>query len=216
MNRSDREEIVRLSNRFRVVALLGLLTAIGLLTSNAFASQTPADPVYVAILNGWMGLYGHGGEYAQFSVTGKQIELQDAYHVLLKPGLGMMVSFADKTEFGGEGANLLENHAKWELNYWQSHADRAEAVTRTDLNGARDDLRVTEIKLHRSDGAEMDVFMIALASKEGVFVLAVSPGSPETDAVVREIASSFTLVRRTLTAEEVATVSKAAKRGIKE
>ena len=207
---------MRLSNRFRVVALLCLLTAVGLLTSNAFAAQTPADPVYVAISNGWMGLYGHGGEYAQFSITGKQVELQDAYHVLLKPGLGMMVTFADKTVFGGEGANLLENHAKWELDYWQSHADRAEAVTRRDLSGAREDLRVTEIKLHRSDGAQMDIFVIALASKEGVFVLAVSPGSSETDTVVREIASSFTLVRRTLTAEEIATVSKAAKGAAKE
>jgi len=94
--------------------------------ANALAAQTTADPVYVAISNGWMGLYAHEDEYAKFSMRGKEIKLQDAHHILLKPGLGMMVSFADKAEFGG-GANLLENHAKWELSYWRSNADRAEA-----------------------------------------------------------------------------------------
>jgi hypothetical protein len=183
--------------------------------ANALAAQTTADPVYVAISNGWMGLYAHEDDYAKFSMRGKEIKLQDAHHILLKPGLGMMVSFADKAEFGG-GANLLENHAKWELSYWRSNADRAEAITRKDLGGAREDLRVTEIKLSRNDGAQLDIFMIALASKDGVFVLAVSPGSSETDAVVREIASSCTLVPRTLTAEEIATVSQAAKRGIEQ
>ena len=53
--------------------------------------------------------------------------------------------------------------------------------------------------------------MIALASTNGVFVLSVSPGSSDTDAVVREIESSFTLVRRTLTAEELTSVSRAVK-----
>jgi hypothetical protein len=159
-------------------ALVFLLIAVGFCSGNAVTSATSADPVYVATSNGWMGLYGHDNEYAKFSMTGKQIELQDAYHILLKPGLGMMVSFADKAEFGG-GANLLENHEKWELGYWQSKAYRAEAITRKDLSNAREDLRVTEMKLHRNDGAQMSIFMIALASKDGVFVLAVSPGNSD-------------------------------------
>jgi hypothetical protein len=54
-----------------------------------------------------VGLYGHSDEYAKFLATGKEIKLQDAYHILLKPGLGMMVSFAGKAEFG-VGADLLE------------------------------------------------------------------------------------------------------------
>jgi len=205
---------MRIPNRFRAVLVL-LLTAVWLPSSNCLPAQTTADPVYVAISNGWMGLFGHGDEYAEFSMTGKDVKLQDAYHVLLRPGLGMMVTFADKVEFGG-GANILENHARWELEYWQSNADRAEAVTRKDLSGARGDLRVTEIRLHRNDGKQLDICEIALASTDGVFVLAVSPASSETDAVVREIASSFTLVHRRLTADELAGVSKAVKGGTEE
>jgi hypothetical protein len=84
------------------------------------------------------------------------------------------------------------------------------------LSGAREDLRITEIKLYRNDGVQLGIFMIALASKDGVFVLAVSPGSSATEAVVRETANSFTLVHRTLTAEEIATVSNAVKGGNEE
>jgi hypothetical protein len=205
---------MRILNEFRTI-LVFLFLAVWFLSGNALAAQMTADPVYIAISNGWMGLYGHGDEYAKFPMTGKEVKLQDAHHIILKPGLGMMVSFADKAEFGG-GANFLENHAKWELDYWKSKADRAEAVTRKDLSGTREDIRVTEIKLYRNDGAQLHIFMIALASKDGVFVLAVSPGSSETDATVREIANSFTLVHRTLSAEEITRVSKAIKGGIEE
>ncbi|MGA3129168.1 MAG: hypothetical protein ABSD59_00095 [Terracidiphilus sp.] len=205
---------MRIPNEFRAI-LVFFFGVVWCLSGNALAAQTSADPVYVAISNGWIGLYGHGDEYAKFSMTGKEVKLQDAYHILLKPGLGMMVSFADKAEFGG-GENLLDNHEKWELNYWKSKSDRAETVARKDLSGAREDVRVTEIKLYRDDGAQLHIFMIALASKDGVFVLAVSPGSSETDATVREIANSFTLVHRTLTAEEIARVSKAIKNGSEE
>ena len=85
--------MMRFSNGPRA-ALVLLLTAVVFLSGNALASQTLADPVYVAISDGWMGLYGHGDEYARFSIRGKQVVLQDAYHILLKPGLGMNVNFA--------------------------------------------------------------------------------------------------------------------------
>ena len=200
---------MRNTNWFRAV-LVSLSIIVGFLPASALLSQGPADPAYVRISNGWMGLYGHDSEYAKFSVVGKEVELQDAHHILLRPGLGMMVSFADEAEFGG-GANLLENHAKWELDYWRSHANSAEAITRQDLSGPRQDLRVTELRIHRNDDSQIIIYMIALAAKDGVFVLSVSPGSPASEGVVREIADSFILVHRPLNAEEIATIAKAAK-----
>ena len=44
-----------------------------------------------------------------------EVKIEDAYHILMKQGrLGLMVTFAAKKEFGA-GADLLANHARWEI-----------------------------------------------------------------------------------------------------
>jgi hypothetical protein len=120
----------------------------------------------------------------------------------------MMVTFADKRQFAG-GSDLLSAHSEWELNSWRQRAARAESSIRNDL-GAREDLRVTEIRLYNAQGAQLKVYLIALASKEGVFVLAVSPADSGVDSMVREIADSFRLVHRPLDQDEVKRLSAAA------
>lgn len=189
---------------------MALFGSFGLLSGNGRASEIPKDPIYVVIDNGWMGLYAHKDEYAVFSFTGKGIKIEDAYHISLRQGLGMMVTFAERKEFGN-GADLLTDHARWELNHWRSHADRVESVTRGDLSGTRQDLRITGIRLYRNSGERMTVYLIGLASKEGVFVLSISPGDQSTDPLVKEIARSFKLVPRTLGPDEVAKVARAVK-----
>jgi hypothetical protein len=193
-------------------ALMALFGCIGLPSSRGLAAQVPKDPIYIRIDNGWKGLYGQNDEYAEFSLVGKEIELQDPYHVSLKQGLGMMVTFAEKKNFAG-GKDLLADHLRWELDYWRSQASRVESTPRSDLSGARTDLRITEINVYNKQGDRTTIDLLGLAAKEGVFVLSISPGGKGADAFVKEVAGSFKLVHRTLDPEEVKNVAKATKTG---
>jgi hypothetical protein len=173
------------------------------------AGPVPNDPLYIRLDDGWKGVYGQGSAYAEYILKGADVKPQDAHHILLKPGLGMMVTFAAKKDIGG-GGDLLGRHAEWELAYWRQHATSVESAVRGDLSGGRDDLRVTEITLHNSAGAQMKIYMLALASDEGVFVLSISPANAGIDSLVRELAASFKLVNHPLDPDEVKRLSLAA------
>lgn len=166
------------------------------------AGPVPSDPIYIRMANGWKGLYAVEDEYAEYSFTGSEVKLQDSHHVLLKPAVGLMVTFADKSQIGA-GDDLLADHLQWELDYWRKHASKVESVPRNDLSGARDDLRITEIRLYNPQGTRLNVYLIALASKNGVFVLSISPVDASIDPQVREITDSFKLVHRRLDSDEV-------------
>jgi hypothetical protein len=181
------------------VIILSLLLSASL---SFAAGPVPPDPIYMKTANGWKGFYGIEDEYVEFSFNGSEVKLQDAYHVLLKPSLGLMVTFATKDQIGA-GSDLLGDHAKWELEYWRKHASTVESVPRNDLSALRDDLRITEFRLHNGQGGQLNVYMIAMASKNGVFVLSISPVNASLDPMVKEIAASFKLVHRPLDAEEV-------------
>ena len=172
-----------------------------------FSAEPPlGDPVYIQIDNGWKGLYGHDEEYAEFSLGGEDVKIQDAYHIFLKRGLGLMVGFADKKEFGRDN-DVLAAHAQWELNYWREKANKVESTTREDLSGARKDLRVTEIRVFNKEGARMTSYLIGLGSEEGVFVLSISPIDKSVDPMVKEIVHSFKLVHKKLDAAEIKRIS---------
>ena len=133
----------------RLVQLLPL-GALILLAVNGVQAETPEDPIYVKTSNGWNAAYAHGNEYAEFRVIGTGAKLQDAYHILLQKGVGMMVSFIDKKELQND-TDLLAAHAQWEINYWHQHASRVESNTRKDLTGTRKDLKVTEVKVYNDE-----------------------------------------------------------------
>ena len=187
-----------------------LLGTLILLSVNAVQAQTPEDPIYVKTSSGWTGAYAHGNEYARFQVIGNGAQLQDAYHIVLKKGVGMMVSFVDKKELQNDG-DLLSAHAEWEINYWHQHASRVESNVREDLTGPRKDLKVTEIRVYNNEAAQMSSYLIGLAAKGGVFVLSVSPAKREIDPLVKELVSSFKLVSRNLDTEELKKLSSSAK-----
>ena len=192
----------------RLLRFLGLLFFSYLsLTGPGFADGSSfVDPIYIKIDSGLKGLYAHNDEYAEFSFKGKEIELQDAYHILLKQHIRMMVTFADKKELG-QGTDLLVDHVQWELKYQREHANKVESAPRDDLSGPRNDLKVTEIRVYKNKGTPVIAYLIGLASKEGVFVLSVSPADKSIDPLIKEIVSSLKLVHRKLDVEEVARVS---------
>ena len=194
----------------RLAQLLLLGTLILLLPVKGAQAETPQDPIYVKTSNGWNAAYAHGNEYAEFRVTGNGAKLQDAYHILLQKGVGMMVSFVDKKELQNN-TDLLSAHAQWEVDYWRQHASKVESNTREDLTGTRKDVKVTEIRVYSDKGAQMSSYLIGLAAKDGVFVLSVSPAKKDIDPLVKELVSSFKLVPRNLDAEETKRLSTEAK-----
>lgn len=194
-------------NRVGFALYLGLF----LLSVASFAAgPVPSDPLYIRLDDGWKGVYGRGGQYAEYSIHGTEVKLQDPYHILLKQRLGMMVTFADEKDFGGRG-DLLTRHAEWELAHWRQRAASVESSTRTDLSGGRNDLRVTEVTLHNAAGAQTKFYILALAADEGVFAISIAPADSNIDSLAGEIASSFKLVRHALDPDEVKRLSIAAR-----
>ena len=193
--------------RLSQLLLLGALT---LLVVKSVQAETPKDPIYVKTSNGWNAAYAHGNEYAEFRIIGNGAKLQDAYHILLQKGVGMMVSFVDKKELQND-KDLFSAHAQWEIDYWHQHASRVESNIREDLIGTRTDVKVTEIKVYNDKGAQLSSYLIGLATKDGVFALSVSPAKKDIDPLVRELVSSFKLVFRNLDAEETKRLSSEAK-----
>ena len=196
-----------MSERLAQLLLLGALT---LLSVKVVQAETPEDPIYIKTSNGWNGAYAHGNEYAEFRVIGNGSKLQDAYHILLQKGVGMMVSFVEKKELQND-TDLLSAHAQWEIDYWHQHASRVESNTREDLTVTRKDVKVTEVKVYNDKGAQMSSYLIGLAAKDGVFVLSVSPAKKDVDPLVKELVSSFKLVPRNLDADEAKRLSSEAK-----
>jgi hypothetical protein len=192
------------------LAQLILLGALLLLPVKGVQAEPPKDPIYVKTSNGWNAAYAHGNEYAEFRVIGNGAKLQDAYHILLQKGFGMMVSFVDKKELQND-TDLLSAHAQWEMDYWHQHASRVESNTREDLIGTRKDVKVTEVRVFNDKGAQMSSYLIGLVAKDGVFVLSVSPAKKDVDPLVKELVSSLKLVPRNLDAEEAKRLSSEAK-----
>ena len=178
-----------------------LLSELLLLAVKGAQAEPPKDPIYMKTSNGWNAAYAHDNEYAEFRIIGNSAKLQDAYHILLQKGVGMMVSFVDKKELQNN-RDLLSAHAQWEVNYWHQHASRVESNIREDLIGTGKDVKVTEIRVYNDRGAKMSSYLIGLAAKDGVFVLSVSPAKKEVDPLVKELVGSFKLVPRNLDAEE--------------
>jgi len=194
----------------KLLSELLLLGAVILLAVKGAQAEPPKDPIYMKTSNGWNAAYAHDNEYAEFRIIGNSAKLQDAYHILLQKGVGMMVSFVDKKELQNN-RDLLSAHAQWEVNYWHQHASRVESNIREDLIGTGKDVKVTEIRVYNDRGAKMSSYLIGLAAKDGVFVLSVSPAKKEVDPLVKELVGSFKLVPRNLDAEEAKRLGSEAK-----
>src|SRR6266481_8173651 len=190
----------------KLLSELLLLGAVILLAVKGAQAEPPEDPIYVKTSNGWNAAYAHGNEYAEFRIIGNSAKLQDAYHILLQKGVGMMVFFVDKKELQNN-RDLLSAHAQWEVNYWHQHASRVESNIREELIGTGKDVKVTEIRVYNDKGAQLSSYLIGLAAKDGVFALSVSPAKKDVDPLVKEVVSSFKLVPRTLDAEETKRLS---------
>ncbi len=171
-----------------------LALCVALLSISAFAqSVPPSDPVYIRMDDGWEGVYARENQYVQYMLAGSGVELQDAHHIMLRPGVGLMVTFAARKNIG-PGKDLLEAHLNWELAYWRQYASRVESAHRDDLGGARPGMKVTELSVYAEKGAPLKVYMIALALNDGVLVFSVSPADKSIDPMVKALIGSIRVV----------------------
>jgi len=167
--------------------------------SPAFATTPlPPDPIYISVDNGWKGFFAKNDQFVQYLLSGSDVKLQDPYHILLAPRVGLLVDYVSKNEFAGGDSNLLESHIKWVVDYWRKKADSVERKSRDDLSEKRKDLKVTELTIKGKDNPPIKMHVIGLASADGVFVFSIS--SPETniDSMVREFVATLKLVHEKL------------------
>lgn len=182
---------------FRLFAAACLPVFMFMLSGSAHAEKAASTgAAYIRLENGWEGYWPHGGEFVEYTAGG-DAQLSDAYHVMLRPGLGMMLTFADKKNLGA-GKNLLEAHREWELAYWRKQVGALDSKNRDDLAGARKDLMVTEINLPQEGGTPLKVYMIGVAAAQGVFVFSISPITAEDDDMIRKLIDSIKVVHHKL------------------
>jgi hypothetical protein len=152
------------------------------------------DPVYIKTDNGWKGFYPRNDQFLEFEIIGNEVKLQDAYHTLIKPGLGLMISFAEKSNFNSN-LSLLEAHKKWEVDYWKSKSKSVEVKDRRDLNEFNSNLMITELKVQsynvQNNGT---IYLIGIPAKLGVFVFAFSPVTSADDNFIKSFIKSIKLV----------------------
>jgi hypothetical protein len=202
----------RTPDRSRRYFVLPALLYIALLAPLAqlHAQESTDQPLYVRGDSGWVGLFGHGADYARFMSPGTDAQFQDATHMIVSPGVGLMISFVATSELAG--ADRLRAHAQWEADYWREHAASVDTVTRRDLSGARTDVRVTQLTVHNAAGQRLAMYIIGERTADGVFAYAFSPADEAGDEMVRRFVESVTLVHRPLTAAELERVSASIRR----
>ncbi|HEY5993594.1 MAG TPA: hypothetical protein VIU46_03240 [Gallionellaceae bacterium] len=181
--------------------LFVLLAAACLISAGARAAPPAVQPAatgaaYIRLDDSWRGFWPHGAEFVAYTVS-LDAQPQDAFHVMLKPGLGMMLTFADKKNFGA-AKNMLEAHREWELNYWRKNAGTLNSKNREDLAGGRSDLLVTEIVLPQADGPGLTAYMIGVAGSNGVFVFSISPVGAEDNDMVKKLIASIRVEHKKL------------------
>lgn len=130
--------------------------------------------------------------------------------MLVKQGLGLMITFVEKKELAGP--DLLSAHAHWEAGYWREHAARVDTATRLDLADRRDDVRVTQLTMRNAAGEKLIICLVGLRAADGVFAFGFSPASSSADSVIRSFVRSVDVVRRPLTPTELARISQSLKK----
>jgi len=194
--------------RLRSPLLSACLLSACLLSAGALAATPPtpapaANPTYTRMNNSWMGFWPHGNEHLQFQVTGDEVMRKDAWHFSLRPGLNMMLGFVDKHSFlpakarHKRKADLLKAHLKWQLDNMRKEFGKIQSRNRKDLVGSRRDVQATEIIVHGNKRRTMRVYLIALATHDGVYMFAITPADKaEDDYFAQSLIASLDLIPR--------------------
>lgn len=168
--------------------LFFLLFFAGLIINGFCQNPQYQDPVYMRTDTCWKGFFPHGDQYVEYLLTGSS-RLQDPYHVLLKPGFGLMITFADKSNFTGNWP-MLEAHKNWEVDYWKSQSKTINVKDCSDLCKGFDNIMATELEVTGNSNTTYKTCLVAVAGKDGVYVFAFSsPSELDRDLIARFVKS---------------------------
>jgi hypothetical protein len=166
------------------------------LFTNGFC-QLAQQPIYMRLDTCWKGYFSSKDQYVEYLLTGSS-KLQDAFHVLVNPGLGLMITFADKTNFESN-IPMLEAHKKWEIDYWKKQVKNIIVVDCKDLYEGINNTLVTELEM-TSDNPRRTLrsCLIGVAGNDGVFVFAFSSPSTLNHELIRRFVKSIKLIDKPL------------------
>lgn len=180
-----------------MVRVADAASAPGELTTQEQSNSMP--PLYVKVDQGFVGFWPNGDkEYVQFNAYGSGVTLQDAFHLLLNPKQGMMLSYVERSHFKHMHGGLLKAHRDWEMKYWRERLGEVHDKNRPDLMHGHKGMMVTEVIVPEGGGKSLHAYMISLAGPDGVYVFSISPVSSKDDAMVRKFIASIKRIRHPL------------------
>jgi len=162
---------------------------------NGFCQQSQ-QPIYMRLDTCWKGYFPHKDQYVEYLITGSS-KLHDAYHILVNPVLGLMITFSDKTNFESN-IPILEAHKKWEVDYWKKQVKNITVVDCKDLYEGINNTLVTELEL-TSDNPQKTLrsCLIGVAGNDGVFVFTFSSPSVLDHELIKRFVNSIKLIDKT-------------------
>ena len=164
--------------------------------------QPSQQPIYMRLDTCWKGYFPHKDQYVEYLLSGSS-KLQDAYHVLINPALGLMITFADKTNFESN-TPMLEAHKKWEIEYWKNQVKNITVVDCKDIYEGTNNILVTELELTTDNPKRtLKSCFVGVEGNDGVFVFAFSSSSPIDHELIKRFVRSVKLINKTLNIMDV-------------
>lgn len=159
---------------------------------NGFCQQSQ-QPIYMRLDTCWKGYFPHKDQYVEYLIDGSS-KLQDAYHVLVNPVLGLMITFADKTNLESN-IPMLEAHKKWEVDFWKKQVKNITVVDCKDLYEGINNTLVTELEMTTDNPKKtLRSCLIGVAANDGVFVFAFSSPSVLDHELIKRFVNSIKLI----------------------
>jgi hypothetical protein len=160
------------------------------------------DPIYLRTDTCWKGFFPHKDQYVEYLLPGSS-KLQDAYHVMVNPDLGLMIAFADKANFENN-VPLLEAHKKWEVDYWKKQVPDVKVVDCKELYKGLTNILVTGMEVTSGNPAKTIInCFIAVSGKDGVYVFNFSGPNKTDQELVKRFIRSIKVIDKPLSPNNI-------------
>jgi hypothetical protein len=182
--------------------IIALLAVFSCLMMSAFCQVTDnGNPAYIRADTCWKGFFPQNDQFVEFSLN-SSARFQDAFHIQIKPGFGLMLTYAEKSNLESN-LPILEAHRKWETDYWKSQVKNMTIRDCKDLYAGRKDILATELELTGNNPQQIiKLCFIGVAGKEGVFVFSFSPVTKDSYDFIKAFISSINVSDKRLNLPE--------------
>jgi hypothetical protein len=182
--------------------LVCILYFVSLFNNGFCQLSQQQDPIYLRTDTCWKGFFPHKDQYVEYLLSGSS-KLQDPYHVLVKPELGLMITYADQTNFESN-IPLLEAHRKWEIDYWKKQPISVRVEDCKELYKDFSNILVTELEITSNNLKKtMKNCFIGVSGKEGVYVFSFSSPSNIDHELIKRFLNSIKVVDKPLNSVDI-------------